>query len=216
LSIWEKVLEASESIHYLKADSDGHIVEFNNCFAFTLKADLILGLTVWDFLVEPDAQKIQDFLSNSGADDAELQLNFCDSSQRPVTIRSWIEKQPDGFTLIGEIPPDRELALNHELLWINNQLTALNRENVRKNRELKRAKQELELALREVQSSRRILSRIQEVLPVCAWCGRKVRSSNGVEWKDVVELFRENGITVSHGLCPECSENRFSDKDGTQ
>ncbi len=115
-----------ETVHYLRAGSNGHILELNRCFARTLKieADTIRGFSAWDFLVERDARTVQEFLQNHEAPSAELQLNFCDSLQHPITIRCWIEKLPDGFTLIGEIPADREQALNHELMSINNQLTA--------------------------------------------------------------------------------------------
>jgi PAS domain S-box-containing protein len=47
------------------------------------------------------------------------------------------------------------------------------------------------------------LSRVQRLLPICAWCG-KVRNDAGY-WQGVEQYVQESGLgTASHGMCEAC------------
>jgi PAS domain S-box-containing protein len=61
--------------------------------------------------------------------------------------------------------------------------------------------------LKQAQAEARDLKRL---LPVCSWCDR-IRNDEG-EWETVaLYLKRESGTTVSHSLCPDCSETQMSE-----
>jgi response regulator RpfG family c-di-GMP phosphodiesterase len=49
------------------------------------------------------------------------------------------------------------------------------------------------------------LRKLQEVLPICAVCG-KVKSAEA-KWEDVLTYLRGNADFLSHGLCPDCARH---------
>ncbi len=64
--------------------------------------------------------------------------------------------------------------------------------------------QALAKALKEVK-------RLNGLLPICAHC-KKIRDDQGY-WKQVEMYLEENSeVTFSHGMCPDCSEALYGDK----
>lgn len=64
--------------------------------------------------------------------------------------------------------------------------------------------QELETALKEVK-------RLNGLLPICASC-KKIRDDSGY-WRQVERYLEEySEARFSHGMCPECSETLYGDK----
>ena len=48
------------------------------------------------------------------------------------------------------------------------------------------------------------IKRLKGILPVCAWCGSKVKDDSG-DWKPLdVYLIEHSEVQVSHGMCPNC------------
>ncbi|MBI5533861.1 MAG: response regulator [Deltaproteobacteria bacterium] len=77
---------------------------------------------------------------------------------------------------------------------------AIDRDRMERQRE--RLVVELETAAAKVKT-------LREMLPMCAWCG-KVRNDHGY-WRTVQAYLHEQaGTEVTHGICPECAESRFS------
>jgi PAS domain S-box-containing protein len=51
-------------------------------------------------------------------------------------------------------------------------------------------------------------ARLRRLLPLCSWCGR-IRDESG-EWSDLpTYIARREKTTISHGICPNCSEEEF-------
>jgi len=49
---------------------------------------------------------------------------------------------------------------------------------------------------------------LRRLLPICSWCGR-IRDENG-EWSDLrTYVACREKATISHGICPTCSEKEF-------
>lgn len=45
---------------------------------------------------------------------------------------------------------------------------------------------------------------LRKLLPICAWCGKKIRDAEG-NWKHVEAYIKEyTGADTTHGMCPEC------------
>ncbi len=82
--------------------------------------------------------------------------------------------------------------LRQELETVNEQLT-------QRNAELETRNAELEQALSTIKT-------LSGLVPICAWCGRKIQSEQG-EWIQVesyIESHTEAEFT--HGICPDCLE----------
>ena len=51
---------------------------------------------------------------------------------------------------------------------------------------------------------------LSELLPICSHC-RKIRDNEG-NWHGLEEHIRDNtGVTLSHGVCPDCAEKHYPD-----
>lgn len=63
-------------------------------------------------------------------------------------------------------------------------------------RELLEARRRAEEAFEHVR-------RLQELMPICAWC-RRVRSDDGY-WEEVGAYLAARGASVTHGICADCA-----------
>jgi response regulator RpfG family c-di-GMP phosphodiesterase len=61
----------------------------------------------------------------------------------------------------------------------------------------------LSRALEDLRTSHWHLRRLQELLPMCAYCG-KVRTGEDY-WESVQTYLTENSDFLTHGICPECA-----------
>lgn len=69
----------------------------------------------------------------------------------------------------------------------------------------------LQEALATLKDTHWHLRKLQEVLPICAVCG-KVKSAEA-KWEDVLTYLRANADFLSHGLCPDCARQAEQDFD---
>lgn len=96
---------------------------------------------------------------------------------------------------------EKELYAHHERLEKTvaertEQLTETNRELIQKN-------EALETALAQVKT-------LSGLLPICAHC-KKIRDDKGY-WNQLEAYLSEHsGITLSHGICPECLKEHYPD-----
>lgn len=63
---------------------------------------------------------------------------------------------------------------------------------------------ELACRVKELEDAAKRERRLQELLPMCAWC-RKIRNDENY-WKDLESYVLEAGVKISHGICPECEK----------
>lgn len=205
-------LHRSASVHWLQARPDGVIVVANEAFRNMFAGQSLEGALVWPLLTEPDAANLRGAVSQARREPSRgYRLNFIGRDRMPVTLECHIDVQPDWFALIGEPLHEDETRLQLELMTLNNRLAVELRENDRKAKALRHAKARLEKALIELTESQRLLTNIQEVLPICMGCG-KVKNQES-KWEAVVEYFQRNNLLLSHGYCPNCYQKEMEKLD---
>ena len=72
------------------------------------------------------------------------------------------------------------------------------------NQELEERNVELETRNAELQEALRTIKTLSGLIPICAWCGRKIQDKDG-QWiglENYIEAHSE--AQFSHGICPEC------------
>ena len=88
----------------------------------------------------------------------------------------------------GEMIRTTEIALARFRDWIK--LQKLNQELEKRNEQLQRAVERIET--------------LHELLPVCAWCGRKIQREDG-DWVSMESYIESHSdAKLTHGICPEC------------
>ncbi|HXH71203.1 MAG TPA: PAS domain-containing protein [Mariprofundaceae bacterium] len=71
---------------------------------------------------------------------------------------------------------------------------------------LENANTELRKANEALQEAMRAIKAIGGIIPVCAWCGHKIKTNQG-EWMNVDQYIRTHTESeVSHGICPDCKD----------
>jgi len=99
------------------------------------------------FLTVSDARAITLLLAEPGTfRRGPLLLNFVHPSGEPFTVRTVLQKGPEGLVLAGVRTLDDDSRLGDELVRLNNDLAAATRESARKGRELERTLSELRQA----------------------------------------------------------------------
>ncbi len=149
-----KFLAHSDTIHYIAADRDGRIRVCSGAVTAALHKSVaeIVGTSIYDILTAGDGERLRRLAEGTDRHPTDkFLLNFVDSEFRPYTLQCQIDKQPDGFVLIGERRAAQESALENELIQVNNELAVLSRENIRKTRALERTMSQLEDELKERQ-----------------------------------------------------------------
>ena len=62
----------------------------------------------------------------------------------------------------------------------------------------------------EREKERRIKN-LESLLPICAWC-KKYRAEDGT-WQPIEDYLREEGASLTHGICPTCAPKVFHSLD---
>jgi hypothetical protein len=71
--------------------------------------------------------------------------------------------------------------------------------------EIRKTKRELQEAIVEIKT-------LQGILPICSSC-KKIRDDKGY-WSQIEAYIQKHSeATFSHGMCPECSDKLYGDKD---
>ncbi|HTE19881.1 MAG TPA: antibiotic biosynthesis monooxygenase family protein [Armatimonadota bacterium] len=198
-------LNRSRAVCYVRASSAGIIQRCNEAVAALLTTPVaeLVGASIWQYLTAADQAHLRSRLADGKRDLSEtFLLNLVGTEGHPWTLECQLDPQPDGFTLIGELPAAEESSLRDELLQLNNEHAVLTRENARKTKLLEKTTADLKQAHHHLETSYWHLKKLQEVLPICMQCG-KVKSSDG-GWEGVVEYLKRNALFLSHGYCPEC------------
>jgi len=60
------------------------------------------------------------------------------------------------------------------------------------------------------------LKEVRKLLPICAWCGKKIRDAEG-NWKQVEVYIKEyTGSDITHSICPECYNKSITEIDSKE
>jgi len=72
---------------------------------------------------------------------------------------------------------------------------------------LRQANQALEERNEQLQKALREVKTLQGLLPVCAWCGRKIETETG-DWVSLESYIEDHtDAQFTHGICPDCLVN---------
>jgi CheY-like chemotaxis protein len=96
------------------------------------------------------------------------------------------------------------VATHLTLRKLQSQLEAVNQELERRNAELEERNRDLQQALETIK-------KLSGLIPICAWCGRKIEDEQG-QWVPV-EMYIEthSEATFTHSMCPDCCEKMRAD-----
>lgn len=110
---------------------------------------------------------------------------------RDAGVGAYLVKPPDANGLNRAII--LTMARFRELLELN-----------RLNRELRRVNQELQKRNQQLQGAMKTIKTLSGLVPVCAWCGRKIQGEDG-HWVDIETYIEQHSeAEFTHGICPEC------------
>ena len=63
---------------------------------------------------------------------------------------------------------------------------------------------ELEARNQELQTAISTIQTLSGIVPICAWCGRRIQDHKG-DWVNVETYLEALGdVKFSHGMCPDC------------
>lgn len=172
---------------YLSMLADGRIIKVNQTFVtWTRIARAALLATRFDEVLSPGGRiffhtHLEPMLRMEGAvREIALDIRRGDGDTLPVlinAIRRDIET-PSGIVAVTRVTL---LDATHRRQY---------------ERDLLEARKRAEEALEQVR-------RLQDLMPICAWC-RRVRSDDGY-WEEVDAYLVARGAAVTHGICAECA-----------
>ncbi len=83
-------------------------------------------------------------------------------------------------------------------------LRALQKQLEEANLQLEARNTELEMRNTELQEALSTIKTLSGLVPICAWCGKKMQNEGG-EWVDVEVYIKEHSeAEFTHGICPDC------------
>jgi len=170
---------------------DGTYRYVNNAFALGVgkKADDIIHRKIWDVFEKDEADKRF----------AIVKKVFTDGEIQEIEVRVPL---PSGdtyyLTTVKPIFNDREVET---VICISKNITNRKLAEI----ELKKEHDKLLQALKEIKT-------LSGLLPICSSC-KKIRDDKGY-WNQIESYISQNSeANFSHGICPECSDKIYGDKD---
>jgi hypothetical protein len=199
----------AESVQLLVLSAGGNLLQWNEAARRGLGSHVELreGDPVWGLLPANSASQLRTGLEQARSGPVRTLLTFSDGEAFAFTLSCSLHWMGDACYLFGEQLVEREVRMTEELL-------ALTSELARASRDRAKLAVQLERTLAELQTSHWQIRRIQEHLPICAVC-HKVPSGPGNEerWEALIEFLARNGMTATHGYCPECAAAALEELD---
>jgi hypothetical protein len=188
------LLEMLQTVAFGRFSADGHLREANPRF-LNLVDDGDAGPLLSDLVVEGQREEVARLFADREPMEAPRYLHFSRAGASPVTLTvQWLWNDGD-LIFIGEAPVAELEESQAVLSRLNSRVAELARENAKKSAEL-------EKSLSDLVDSHWHLRRLQELLPICAYCG-KVRTGEDY-WQSVQRYLQENADFLTHGICPDC------------
>jgi DNA-binding response OmpR family regulator len=132
-----------------------------------------------------------------------------ETAKIPVIFISALNEPLDkvkAFTAGGVDYLTKPFQVEEILARVNVHLTLRNlqRRLEEANAKLAAQNQELQQRNAELQEALTTIKTLSGIVPICAWCGRKIQDAQGnwIKVEDYVEAHSE--ATFTHGICPDC------------
>jgi hypothetical protein len=181
-------------VAYARFGSDGCLKDANPRFLSLIGGELN-DRRLPQLVVEGQREEMTKLLREHLPSGVARNLHFAEGVESPLTLLVTWDWDDGDLILLGEAPVDDLEAMQATLVKLNRQVSELARENAKRNAAL-------EKALVELRASHWHLRRLQELLPICSYCG-KVRTGDD-HWQNVEVYLAENADFLTHGICPEC------------
>jgi PleD family two-component response regulator len=130
-----------------------------------------------------------------------------------VTVMDKPEDQARGFAVGGvdyvtkPYHPAEVLArveTHLALRSLHKKLQKANRELAGRLQELEHSNNELQARNEELEEAQSTIKTLSGIVPVCAWCHRKIRDKEG-KWVNLESYIAEHSEgELTHGICPDC------------
>lgn len=85
-------------------------------------------------------------------------------------------------------------------------LSRLQKELQLKNQELARQNLELQQRNAELQEALATIKTLSGIVPICAWCSRKIQDEQGQWVRLETYLETHSEVSFTHGMCPDCKQ----------
>jgi len=150
---------------------------------------------------------VEDWAARIHPDDREYVVNFCVSqSQAGVDHEAdYKALTKDGdYVWIRDVvhvirKDDGEVDCLVGFMFDISERKTLEQSLARTNAELEKTNRELQEALQKIKT-------ISGIIPICSWCGNKIKDEND-QWIGVdAFITQRSDATVSHGICPHCAD----------
>jgi signal transduction histidine kinase/heme-degrading monooxygenase HmoA len=142
-------IASSRAIHLVVVDTAGAIRVCNAVAREQLAIGVEDGASLFDYMPEPDAAHLRRLILGWDEERLPVLLNFAAPSRVPFSLECWIQRHPDGATILGQPTFHRDQQLQNELMAINQELAALSRERSREVRDQRSGRELAEKLNRE-------------------------------------------------------------------
>nr|WP_081610037.1 PAS domain-containing protein [Mariprofundus ferrooxydans] len=150
---------------------------------------------------------VEDWAARMHPDDRDNVVNYCvaqsqDGIDHEADYRALTKD--GGYVWIRDVvhvirKDDGEVEALVGFMFDISERKALEQSLERSNAELKKANDELQDAMQTINT-------ISGIIPICAWCGHKIRNARD-QWVSVESYLKEHTTAqLSHGMCPGCQE----------
>jgi hypothetical protein len=190
----QSLLFKSRLVAYARFGPDGTLKDANPRFLSLIGGGLD-DRRLPQLVVEGQREEAAKLLRERRPSGTARNLHFAAGLESPVTLLVTWDWDAGDLILLGEAPIDDLEAAQTTLVKLSGRVSELARENAKRNAAL-------EKALADLSASHWHLRRLQELLPICSYCG-KVRTGEDY-WQSVEAYLAENADFLTHGVCPDC------------
>ncbi len=183
-----------------RLDADGRITFISDSVKqYGYQPEKLLETSVIDLVYHEDKEKAKDKLNERRTRDRKtesFEVRFLTKEQQNVTFEIF-SVSAEG--IYSSMTPSQDTFLGTQ--GIARDIT-----------ERKLAEKERELLIKNLQKALESVKTLSGLVPICSSC-KKIRDDNGY-WNQIeAYVQKHSNAEFSHGICPDCSDRLYGDKD---